>query len=221
MFSGIVAGVGRVAEAAKTEHGRNLVIDTAGVGGGVSGGEDFLKGVAIGASIACDGVCLTVTATSGATFTADAGPETLALTTVGGWQAGRRINLERSLRLGDEMGGHLVLGHVDGRGTVAAATPGAGGTLALTIDGPAELAPLITHKGSVTVDGVSLTVNTVGRAADGGPGAGRFTVGLIKHTLATTRLDDLAVGDVVNLEVDMMARFAARLLEFRSLGPAS
>ena len=203
-----------MAEAEETAHGRHLVVDTTGVSG------DFLSGAAIGASIACDGVCLTVTATTGAMFAADAGPETLALTTVDGWQAGRRINLERSLRLGDEIGGHLVLGHVDGRGTVAASTPGPGGTLTLTIDAPLALAPLITHKGSLTLDGVSLTVNSVGGAADGA-GAGRFTVGLIKHTLATTRLEDLAVGDAVNLEVDMMARFAARLQEFQVPGLAS
>ncbi len=209
MFSGIIAGAGKVKTAAVTEHGRHLEIDAVEAGG------DFLKDLAIGASIACDGVCLTVTAAAGAVFEADVGRETLLLTTVGDWQAGRRINLERSLRLGDEVGGHLVLGHVDGRGAVAEAKAGPGGTLDLTIDAAADLAPLITRKGSITVDGVSLTVNTVGPADSAT--AGRFTVGLIGHTLQVTRLGDLVVGDAVNLEVDMMARFAARRQEFQGV----
>lgn len=200
MFSGIAAGTGTLAGIETTAAGRRLTIDTGDVGTG------FLADAAVGASIACSGVCLTATALDGAVFEADAGPETLALTTIGDWQAGRRINLERSLKLGDEVGGHLVLGHVDGIGGVQAATAGDGGTLTLAVEAPAALLPLIAKKGSIAVDGVSLTVNAVG--------PDHFTLGLIPHTLAVTALQDLAVGDTVNLEVDMMARYAARLLEF-------
>ena len=188
-----------MAQVVATAAGRRLTIDTGALDG-------FLADAEVGASIACNGVCLTATSLDGAVFEADAGPETLALTTVGAWQAGKAINIERSLKLGDEVGGHLVLGHVDGVGTVTGLAPGSGGTLTMTVGAPGALMPLIAKKGSVALDGVSLTVNEV--TGDG------FTVGLIPHTLAITSLKSLAVGDVVNLEVDMMARYAARLLEF-------
>ncbi len=202
MFSGVVAGTATVARMTTSAAGRRLAIDTAGLSG-------FLDDAAVGASIACNGVCLTATVLDGAVFEADAGPETLARTTLAAWQEGAEVNVERSLKLGDEVGGHLVLGHVDGVGSVAEVTPGDGGTCTLAIAAPAGLLPLIAKKGSIAVDGVSLTVNEV--AGD------RFTLGLIPHTLAVTTLKGLAGGDAVNLEVDMMARYAARLLEFQGI----
>jgi riboflavin synthase len=163
-----------------------------------------------GASIACAGVCLTVVGIGDkggrAWFAADAAAETLKLTTVGRWREGTRINLERPLRLGDELGGHLVAGHVDG---VAAVTAREQLTdmARLTLRTRRDLARLIAPKGSVALDGVSLTVNEV--AGD------TFSVLIIPHTLKVTTLDRLAVGEEVNLEVDLMARYAARLIEAR------
>jgi riboflavin synthase len=163
-----------------------------------------------GASIACAGVCLTVVGTGeegGRTwFAADAAAETLKLTTVGHWRAGTRINLERPLRIGDELGGHLVAGHVDGLAVVTARELSTD-MLRLELRTRHELARLIAPKGSVALDGVSLTVNAV--AGD------TFSVLIIPHTLKVTTLGELAVGDEVNLEVDLMARYAARLVEAR------
>ena len=162
----------------------------------------------IGASIACSGVCLTVVARGGggnrAWFDVDAAAETLRVTTVGGWQQGTRVNLERALKVGDELGGHIVAGHADGLATVLARED-LTDMARLTFRVPAELARFIAAKGSVALDGVSLTVNEV--AGD------TFSVLIIPHTLAATTLGTYAVGDAVNLEVDLMARYAARLLE--------
>ena len=162
----------------------------------------------IGASIACSGVCLTVVARGGggnrAWFDVDAAAETLRVTTVGGWQQGTRVNLERALKVGDELGGHIVAGHADGLATVLA-REGLTDTARLTFRVPAELARFIAAKGSVALDGVSLTVNEV--TGD------TFSVLIIPHTLAATTLGTYAVGDAVNFEVDLMARYAARLLE--------
>jgi riboflavin synthase len=162
----------------------------------------------IGASIACSGVCLTVVARgrdgNRAWFAVDAAAETLRVTTVGGWKSGRRINLERALKVGDELGGHIVAGHADGLAAVAARED-LTDMARLTFRVPAELARFIAAKGSVALDGVSLTVNEV--AGD------TFSVLIIPHTLAATTLGGYAVGDAVNLEVDLMARYAARLLE--------
>lgn len=163
-----------------------------------------------GASIACAGVCLTVTATgleAGRTwFTADAGAETLKLTTAGQWKSGTRINLERALKVGDELGGHMVAGHVDGMAEVSGRDDLAD-MVRLLFRAPKALMPLIAVKGSVALDGVSLTVNSVG-AID-------FSVLLIPHTLHSTTLGALRKGDRVNLEADTMARYAARLAELR------
>jgi riboflavin synthase len=163
-----------------------------------------------GASIACAGVCLTVVGTGDeggrAWFAADAAAETLRLTTVGHWRVGTRINLERPLRIGDELGGHLVAGHVDGVATVTAREP-LPDMLRLELRTRHDLARYIASKGSVALDGVSLTVNAV--AGD------TFSVLIIPHTLKVTTLGGLAVGDDVNLEVDLMARYAARLIEAR------
>jgi riboflavin synthase len=163
-----------------------------------------------GASIACAGVCLTVVGTgedSGrAWFAADAAAETLKLTTVGRWRVGTRINLERPLRIGDELGGHLVAGHVDGLAAVTACEP-LPDMLRLELRTRRDLARLIAPKGSVALDGVSLTVNAVAGDA--------FSVLIIPHTLKVTTLGGLAVGDEANLEIDLMARYAARLIEAR------
>jgi riboflavin synthase len=164
--------------------------------------------IAEGASIACNGVCLTVVGTGSAEgrtwFAVDVAAETLAVTTARTWQRGTRLNLERALRLGDELGGHLVAGHVDGIAEVLARDD-LPDTARLGLRAPTRLARLIAPKGSVALDGVSLTVNEV----DGD----RFTVLIIPHTLAVTAFAGLRASDRVNLEVDLMARYAARLIE--------
>lgn len=167
-------------------------------------------GIELGASIACSGVCLTVTAVKPgnerrAHFTVDAAPETLAITTVADWTSGRRINLERALKIGDELGGHMVSGHVDARARVVARED-LGTSTRFTFEVSEELARFVAVKGSVTLDGTSLTVNTVEGS--------RFTCLLIPHTLAVTTWGAVAAGDEVNFEVDVMARYAARLAEF-------
>jgi riboflavin synthase len=163
-----------------------------------------------GASIACSGVCLTVVGIGeedGRTwFSVDAAAETLRLTTVGGWRHGTKINLERALKVGDELGGHIVAGHVDGLATLIQRED-LTEMARLTLRAPAPLARFIAPKGSVAVDGVSLTVNEV----DGDT----FTVLIIPHTLKVTTLGAWTVGTAINLEVDLMARYAARLMETR------
>jgi len=162
----------------------------------------------IGASIACSGVCLTVVARgrdgNRAWFAADAAAETLRVTTVSGWGRGTRINLERALKVGDELGGHIVAGHADGLATVIARED-LTDMARYTLRAPAELARFIATKGSVALDGVSLTINEVAGDA--------FSVLIIPHTLKATTLGWLGAGDAVNLEVDLMARYAARLME--------
>jgi riboflavin synthase len=166
--------------------------------------------IAEGASIACSGVCLTVVGIGedhGRTwFEADAGAETLARTTAGRWRQGGRINLERALKMGDELGGHLVSGHVDGLAAIVS-RENLPEMARLTLRAPAGLARFIAPKGSVTLDGVSLTVNEVAGET--------FSVLVIPHTLKVTTLGALAVGDEINLEVDQMAHYAARLMETR------
>lgn len=162
-----------------------------------------------GASIACNGVCLTVVGAGQEDrtwFAADAAAETMAVTTVASWRAGSRINLERPLKIGDELGGHIVAGHVDGLAEVTAAEKLSEMTR-FTLRAPTALARLIAPKGSVTLDGCSLTVNDVAQDT--------FTVLIIPHTLAVTTLGGWQVGSKVNLEVDLMARYAARLAETR------
>lgn len=177
--------------------------------------------IQLGASIACGGACLTVVAfgalEDGAWFEVDAAAETLKLTTVGNWKAGTRINLERALKIGDELGGHLVSGHVDGLAEIVArdeitSQDGAawGATTQFTLRAPRELAAFIATKGSVTLDGTSLTVNTVEEAL--------FSVLLIPHTLEMTTWGERKTGDHVNIEVDLLARYAARLAEARAAG---
>ena len=176
--------------------------------------------IAIGASIACSGPCLTVVATGaragGAWFEVDVSAETLARTTLGSWEVGTRVNLERSLKVGDELGGHIVTGHVDGvaellsRETVTAGDDPWGPTARFDIRVPLTLAPFVAEKGSVALDGVSLTVNAVE--------GDTFSVLIIPHTLAATTWDGRQAGGRLNLEVDLMARYAARLVEARRTG---
>jgi len=159
--------------------------------------------IAIGASIACSGVCLTAVDKGADWFAVDVSGETLAKTTLGEWKQGRRINLERSLRLGDELGGHIVSGHVDGVARIADRRP-EGDSTRFFVEPPAELARFVAGKGSVALDGVSLTVNEV---TDRG-----FGVCIIPHTAEMTTFGALQPGDRVNLEIDMLARYVARLL---------
>ena len=201
MFTGIVTDIGEIRAVAEQAEGlRRLSI----------GCRYDLDGIAIGASIACSGACLTVVRTAVAgnvpTFEVDAAAETLRVTTAGGWTAGARINLERSLRIGDELGGHLVSGHVDGLAELVGREDTAG-MACLTFRAPAPLMRFIAAKGSVALDGVSLTVNTVDDDT--------FSVLAIPHTLAVTTLGERRLGDFLNLEVDQMARYAARLMDTR------
>jgi riboflavin synthase len=164
----------------------------------------------LGASIACDGVCLTVTSVRpdahGSAFTLDVSNETLSKTTLGDWRPGRATNLERALKAGDELGGHIVSGHVDGLARILSAAPD-GDSVRFVFDASPELARFIAPKGSVALDGTSLTVNEVN--------GNRFGINLIPHTLTRTTWGRKKPGDLVNLEVDMFARYMARLLEFR------
>jgi len=192
MFSGIVAAVGRIGSAAPYGDGLRLRIDAPGVG---------LEDVAIGDSISIQGVCHTVVAKSAAAFEVDTSHATLAVTS--GLEAGREVNLEKSLRLSDRLGGHLVSGHVDGVGHVIEMEE-LGGSCRVVIQAPAALARYIARKGSIAIDGVSLTINTVNDT--------RFEVNLIPHTRAVTTLKHLAPRARVNLEVDMIARYVERML---------
>jgi len=158
--------------------------------------------VAIGASIACSGACLTVVDKGADWFAVDVSAETLSCTTLGAWRAGTKVNLERSLKVGDELGGHIVLGHVDGVATLTAREP-AGDSERFAFTAPDDLARFIAVKGSVAIDGVSLTVNHVDGAT--------FDINVIPHTLSCTILGAAAPGDGVNLEIDVLARYVARL----------
>ncbi len=196
MFTGIVTDVGRV-RAVETNGDTRFEIDTAYPA----------TRIAIGASIACSGPCLTVVKTGEGWFAVTASAETLRRTTLGEWRVGTPINLERSLRLGDELGGHLVSGHADGVGRVVSVTP-EGDSLRMVMEAPAELSGFLVVKGAVAVDGVSLTINEV----DGS----RFGINIIPHTLSATTFSRLEAGARVNIEVDMLARYLARLMEERS-----
>lgn len=189
-----------------------IITDVATVRAVVRGGDMRLElatgfeteTIALGASIACSGVCLTVVDKDPGWFAVSASAETLARTTIGDWQVGRAVNLERSLRIGDELGGHLVFGHVDGVGAVKAIRVD-GESKRFVFEAPPGLMRFIAVKGSVAVDGVSLTVNEVAER--------RFGVNLIPHTLGATSFGRTCTGDRVNLEIDMVARYVARLLE--------
>src|SRR5256885_17154750 len=197
MFTGIVTDVGEVLSVDERAEGlRRLTI-------GCAYGP---ASIAIGASISCSGVCMTAVATGKNSFSIDAAAETLKVTTVGRWRTGTRVNLERSLKMGDELGGHLVSGHVDGLAELVNRED-LTDMARLTLGVPKPLARFIAQKGSVALDGVSLTVNEVE--------VDTFSVFIIPHTLAVTTLGALKLGDALNLEVDVMARYAARLMETR------
>lgn len=172
--------------------------------------------IAIGASIACSGVCLTVVDKGGtpgdAWFAVDISGETMARTAPGHWEEGAQLNLEPALKLGDELGGHIVTGHVDGVGSVVSITP-VGDSKQFVIAASKELAPYLAPKGSITLDGVSLTVNTVDDQADG---TCHFMLNIIPHTAEVTTIGQLSVGDAVNLEIDVLARYLQRMQSLRS-----
>ncbi len=195
MFTGIVTHLGELAAVRDMAGGRELVMAS----------DLPLAELALGASIAHDGICLTVVATAGRTHTVQASHETLARTTLGSWGEGRAVNLERSLRLGDELGGHLVFGHVDAVGEIRAIVAD-GDCHRVTIAVDPTMAPMLAVKGSIAVDGISLTVNEVG--------ADQFAVTIIPHTWQHTTLVHRRIGDQVNLEADMLARYVARQLAF-------
>lgn len=200
MFTGIITDIGTV-RSREDRGDTRLIIATA----------YDTSTIDLGASIACSGACLTVVDKGrdgeGSWFAIDASAETLARTAPGMWDAGRRLNLERALKVGDELGGHIVTGHVDAVGSIVSVVP-VGDSVTVTVAAPAALAPHIAPKGSITVDGVSLTVNDVSDQPDG---SAHFTLNIIPHTQAMTTLDEAAAGRPVNLEIDILARYLARM----------
>ena len=198
MFTGIVAARGEVAEVAGSGGDRRIAVRHPDAG--------RLGALAVGGSVAVDGVCLTVRGRGAGLFRADLGAETRARTTLGALEPGRRVNLEAALAAGDPLGGHLVSGHVDGVGEVRSAEPDGGG-VRLRVAAPAELARYLAPRGSVCVDGVSLTVTAVDGA--------EFGVLLVPHTLAATGAGGYAPGTPVNLEADLVARYLEHLLAAR------
>ncbi len=193
MFTGIITDVGevrRIDDSAETRMEIGTSYD--------------LQNVDMGASICNSGVCLTVVEKGSDWFAVEVSQETLSKTTLGQWTAGTRINLERALKVGDELGGHIVSGHVDGVGRLVS-RESVGESTRMSFEAPAELARFIAVKGSITIDGVSLTVNEVEGL--------RFSVNIIPHTQEVTTLGNLASEDTVNLEIDMLARYVARLRE--------
>ncbi len=196
MFTGLIQGVGIVGEIRRTDQGQKLSIRSA----------PLAAELEIGDSIAVDGICLTVVSDSTDTFLADVSTESLSRTTLGSKRPGDRVNLEPALRLGDRLGGHLVTGHVDGLGRVVERRREGNGTI-FVISAGDDLMPLIVEKGSITVDGISLTVNQVGKD--------NFSVMVIPHTLENTTLCDRLPGHPVNLETDLLGKYVARLLENR------
>ena len=200
MFTGLVSDIGVVERTAPRQGGVRLTLRPSRMA---------VDALALGESVACSGACLTVAERGGGLVSFDAVPETLARTTVGAWRAGTRVNLERALALGDRLGGHMVQGHVDAVGEVLRrVVEGQGARLVVAL--PAAIAPLVAEKGSIAIDGVSLTVASAGRD--------RFEVALIPETLARTTLGDAAAGTKVNLEADVVARHVARLHELAAAG---
>lgn len=200
MFTGIITDVGTVRSVEQRGDVRLTILthfDPASID--------------LGASIACSGVCLTVVDKGENWFAVDVSGETQSRTAADTWREGALLNLERALRMGEELGGHIVTGHVDAVGIVRSAMP-EGDSVRLTIEAPYDLGAMIAPKGSVALDGVSLTVNTVENAGE----TVRFTVNIIPHTAQQTSLRNLAVGRQLNVEVDVLARYVARMMETRS-----
>ena len=200
MFTGIITDIGTI-RSAEQRGDLRLVIGSA----------YEMEGVAIGASIACSGACLTVVEKGADWFAVDLSAETVERTAPGLWAQGGRLNLERALKVGDELGGHIVTGHVDGVGTLVSIMP-EGDSTRLVIAAPAALAPALAAKGSITVDGISLTVNSVEDQSDGSV---QFGLNIIPHTAAATTLDNLAIGRSFNLEIDVLARYLDRMQSLR------
>lgn len=201
MFTGIITDVGSI-RTAEQRGDLRLVINTA----------YNMDSVAIGASIACSGVCLTVVDKGDGWFAIDASAETVSRTAVGMWNEGTRLNLERALKVGDELGGHIVTGHVDGVGHIVESDV-IGDSWKVSVSAPSSLAAYIAAKGSITVDGVSLTVNNIADQADG---TAHFMLNIIPHTANMTTLDTLEVGRQVNLEIDVLARYLKRMEDLRA-----
>jgi len=200
MFTGIITDIGTVRSAEQRGDLRLTI-----------GCTYDMAGVDLGASIACSGTCLTVVDKGADWFAVDVSQETIDRTASALWTEGAPLNLERALRLGDELGGHLVTGHVDGVGTVVGACP-EGGSVKIGISAPADLGPYIAVKGSITLDGVSLTVNEVRDADDG---TTHFAVNIIPHTGQHTTLGSVAPGRQLNLEIDILARYLKRMTDAR------
>jgi riboflavin synthase len=201
MFTGIITDIGTI-QRAEQRGDLRLVIEC---------GYD-MNNVAIGASIACSGVCLTVVEKADDWFAVDASAETVSRTAPDMWIEGAKINLERALKVGDELGGHIVTGHVDGIGRIVASEH-IGDSWKVTVEAPAALAPYIAAKGSITVDGVSLTVNMVTDQPDS---TAHFTLNIIPHTGEMTTLNALTEGRAVNLEIDVLARYLKRMEDIRA-----
>jgi riboflavin synthase len=199
MFTGIITDIGRI-EAIEERGDLHLRIGC---------GYDMDE-VALGASIACSGVCLTVVDKGEGWFAVDVSAETQKRTAPGMWRKDGRLNLERALKLGDELGGHIVTGHVDGIGKVEGALP-VGDSIQLTIRAGPEVAPFVAAKGSITLDGVSLTVNEVDSLSEGV----RFSVNIIPHTADETTFSTIEAGRALNIEIDILARYIGRMLEIR------
>ncbi|HEX8642850.1 MAG TPA: riboflavin synthase [Allosphingosinicella sp.] len=202
MFTGIVTDIGRIA-AAEQRGDRRVRIAC---------GYD-LSTVALGASIACSGVCLTVVDKGEGWFAVDLSAETLSRTAPGAWAEGRSLNLERALKVGDELGGHIVTGHVDGLGEVVGIDR-VGDSTRLRIAAGAEIAPFVAAKGSIALDGVSLTVNEVEAATGGGV---MFTVNVIPHTASETTFGSVEPARKLHIEIDILARYLGRLMEIRTI----
>jgi riboflavin synthase len=200
MFTGIITDIGRI-EAVEARGDLRVRIGTA----------YDVATIDLGASIACSGACLTVVDKGPGWFAVDISAETVACTASGLFEAGSRLNLERALKVGDELGGHIVTGHVDGVATVVGICP-EGDSRRIGFSAPASLAPFLAAKGSVALDGISLTVNDVADQADGSV---HFSVNIIPHTAAMTTFDTIAAGRGVNLEIDVLARYLGRMEQLR------
>lgn len=194
MFTGLVQTIGTVRSVEKNGTDMRAVI------------ESNLKDLTLGASVCCSGCCLTVTEITADSFAVDISAETLSKTNLGDWQAGSRVNLEPSLQLGDELGGHFVFGHIDGLAQIVSIEPD-GESRRITIKTPVDLHGFIAPKGSVSLDGISLTVNAVE--------SDTFSVNIIPHTWDATTLADRQPGDRLNIEIDMLARYVARQMSLQ------
>ncbi|ATE62987.1 riboflavin synthase [Rhizorhabdus dicambivorans] len=202
MFTGIITDIGTIRA---VEHRGDLHVR-------IACGYDT-SGIDIGASIACSGACMTVVELGPDWFAVDISQESVSRTPAGRWEVGRRLNLERSLKVGDELGGHIVTGHVDGVGTIASIAV-EGDSHRIEIHAPAALTPYLAPKGSIAVDGISLTVNSVTDQPDG---SALFGLNIIPHTFAVTTLGDVAIHGGVNLEIDVLARYLGRMEQLRAL----